>query len=112
MLNKIVQERDSFKAAPTSNNCKLLDRLNKACTAYNNWRLGLLQKPRCAGAVKWAVVTVQDLLTMINLAPDMTDPILKGIPQEAKRGIKRPREAAVAAAARLRLLGCKSVNSL
>jgi hypothetical protein len=104
VLNKIVVERDSFKAeaTPTSNNCKLLDRLDKACTAYNKWRLGLLQNPRCAGAVNWVAVTVPDLLTLINRAPDMTDSILIGVPREAERGIKRRRDAAVAAAVRLR----------
>jgi hypothetical protein len=104
VLNKIVEERDALKAeaTPTSNNCRLVDRLDKACTAYNKWRLGLLQKPRCAGAVNWVAVTVPDLLTLINRAPDMTDSILIGVPREAERGIKRPRDAAVAAAVRLR----------
>ena len=105
MLNKIAEERDYFKNAegtPTRENCMLLDRLHKACTAYNKWRLGLRQKPRCAGAVNWAAVTVPQLLTYIKQPPDMKDPIFIGVPREAARGIKRPRDAAVAAAARLR----------
>jgi hypothetical protein len=105
VLNKIAEERDSFKKAegtPTTENCRLLDRLDKACTAYNQWRLELRRKPRCAGAVKWAAVTVPQLLTYIKQPPDMKDPIFIGVPREAARGIKRQRDAAVAAAARLR----------
>jgi hypothetical protein len=80
VLDKIVLERDSFKASPTSQKSWLLDRLNKALSWYNGWRQGLLRKPRCAGAVAWAAVSVADLITLVTRAPDMEDPIRIGVP--------------------------------
>ena len=69
MLDKIVMERDSFKTSPTSQKSWLLDRLNKALSWYNGWRQGLLLKPRCAGAVAWAAVSVADLITLVTRGP-------------------------------------------
>ena len=77
MLDKIVRERDSFKASPTKG--WLLDQLKKAWTAYSVWRQGLLQKPRCAGAIKWVAGSVAELITLVNQVPDMEDPILIGV---------------------------------
>ena len=107
MLDKIVLERDSFKASPTSQKSWLLDRLNKALSWYNGWRQGLLLKPRCAGAVAWAAVSVADLITLVTRAPDMEDPIRIGVPVcnlpiVGRPNTRRARNAIIAATDDLR----------